>query len=258
MIYKRFLLIQFSHNHPNGGINDVINSVENYLEAKVWFDYNVKTIDTNNSITFQVFDCVKCCVANEFVNIAKPKNMKLSILIPSLVERTDLLKSLLTNLNKQIAECNAIGEVEILTNIDSRQKTTGEKRNELHQQSKGDYVWFIDDDDEIYPLGIKRVLEAIKEGKDCIAINGLITTNGRNAKKWFISIKNKYEEINNVYYRYPNHITPIKRSIALSVPFPNKNMYEDYEYATSLKNTGLLKTETVISEPIYNYKYVTK
>ena len=184
--------------------------------------------------------------------------MILSILIPTLTERVFYLDKLLKQLNKQIEFCNAKDKVEILINSDNREKTTGLKRNELLKKAKGEYVWFIDDDDELYPGAINAVLEAAKKKPDCMAINGTMTTNGRNEERWFIAINNSYEKRNGVYYRYPNHITPIRRELATKIKFPNKTLGEDFDYATALKEAKLLKTEEAIKLPIYHYQYRRK
>lgn len=184
--------------------------------------------------------------------------MTLSILIPTLTERIVYLDRLLKQINKQIQLINAKDKVEILINSDSREKTTGQKRNELLQQAKGDYVWFIDDDDELYPGAINAVLEAAKKKPDCMAINGTMTTNGRNEERWFIAINNTYEKRNGIYYRYPNHITPIKRELAIKIKYPDKTLGEDFDYATALKKAKLLKKEEVIRLPVYHYQYRRK
>lgn len=184
--------------------------------------------------------------------------MILSILIPTITERVNYLNNLLKLINMQIRSINAEDKVEIIINSDNREKTTGQKRNELLNKANGKYVWFIDDDDEIYPGAIKAVLEAAEKNPDCMAINGTMTTNGRNEERWFIAINNSYEKRNGVYYRYPNHITPIKRELAIKIKFPNKTLGEDYDYATQLKNAGYLKTEEIIKLPIYHYKYRSK
>lgn len=184
--------------------------------------------------------------------------MILSILIPTLTDRVNYLNNLLKIINNQIQAIKAEDKVEILVNSDNRQKTTGEKRNELLQLAEGDYVWFIDDDDEIYPGAIKAILEAANKNPDCMAINGTMTTNGVNEERWYIAINNSYEKRNGIYYRYPNHITPIKRKLAVKIKFPEKTFGEDFDYATQLKNAGLLKTEEIIKLPIYHYKYRTK
>ena len=87
-----------------------------------------------------------------------------------------------------------------------------------------------------------------------------MTTDGLNPKKWYISKDLGYKsEIRNgqeIYLRYPNHIVPIKRSIAIQVPFGNKYREEDYDFATQLHHRGLIKTETKIDNELYIYKFI--
>jgi glycosyltransferase involved in cell wall biosynthesis len=179
----------------------------------------------------------------------------LSILIPSLHKRVGLLGSLLRDLNQQ-----ATDEVEILTNIDGGEVSTGNKRNQLVNAAKGKYTVFIDDDDVVSSDYIPSILEAAKQDADVIVFNGIMTTDDRNPKKWYISKDLPYKsEMRNgeeIYLRYPNHIVPIRRSIALQVPFPNKYREEDFDYATKLHTMGLIKTEAKIDKYLYTYKFM--
>ena len=181
----------------------------------------------------------------------------LSILIPSLYKRTGLLSSLLSDLNSQIEDKS---QVEILTFVDDGGISTGNKRNRLVEQAQGKYVVQVDDDDVVSSDYIPSILEAAKQDADVIVFNGIMTTDGRNPKKWYISKDLPYKsDIRNgeeIYLRYPNHIVPIKRDIALQVPFPNKYREEDFDYATKLHNLGLIKTEAKIDKYLYTYRFI--
>ncbi len=179
----------------------------------------------------------------------------LSILIPSLHKRVGLLNALLKDLREQSTD-----EVEILTSVDGGEISTGNKRNNLVNAAKGKYTVFIDDDDTVSSEYIPSILAAAKQDPDAIVFNGIMTTDGGNAKKWYISKDLPYKStIRNgeeIYLRYPNHLVPIKRDIALQVPFPNKYREEDFDYATKLHNMGLIKTEYKIDKYLYTYKFV--
>ena len=130
--------------------------------------------------------------------------MLLSITIASVSIRKEMLDNLLLELNKQIAENNSEQEVEILIDADD-DRFLGTKRKLMLSQVKGLFTSAIDDDDLIFPNYIKLIIEAIKNDSsvDCLAINGIITTNGLNPKKWFISYR--YEdwfEENDICLRY--------------------------------------------------------
>lgn len=174
----------------------------------------------------------------------------LSVLIATMPSRIDSFSKLWHELFKQ---CLYIRNVEILNDI-SMHYNIGAKRNSLLQLAKGEYIVFIDDDDHISPNYISLILEACKSGADCIGINGKITTNGYNERQWFISKEYEtWHEANGIYYRTPNHISPVRRELALQVGFPEVSFAEDAEYSQRL--LPLLKSEVLISEPIYHYDY---
>ena len=187
----------------------------------------------------------------------------LSILIPTIPERKSTFTSLLKVIHSHIDFCNAWQEVEILHDASQRGSiTTGEKRNHLLSRARGEYIWFIDDDDMILEGAISEILKATETDCDVMAINGIMTTDGKDEKQWYIALGNPYEakwvDGKEIYLRYPNHITPMKREIASQIKFADKNNFEDYSFAVSLKDSGLLKTETTIDTPVYYYKYSTQ
>lgn len=178
--------------------------------------------------------------------------IKLSILIATMPSRKESFYRLLDSLNYQL--CNTFG-VEILSD-DSMHINVGQKRNSLLLRAKGEYIVFIDDDDEISGDYINLILNAAKFNPDCIGINGFITTNGKNKMQWYISKSYKrWFTHKGIYYRTPNHISPVKRLLALEAMFPEIAHAEDYEY--SMRLLPLLKSEYIISEPLYFYKYIS-
>lgn len=190
---------------------------------------------------------------------------KLSILIPTLEQRHYQLGFLINEINLQRYANEAFDKVELLFDSDSltdpNRKTTGKKRNDLLQKAKGEYCWFVDDDDMIMANAIREILKGIEYNLDSFAINGIMTTDGADLKKWYIAKDNPYiadwstgEEI---YLRYPNHITPMKTDIARQIGFPDQSNFEDKEFADKLKASGLIKTEYKIETPVYHYQYST-
>jgi len=173
---------------------------------------------------------------------------RLSILICALTSRTRLLERLL-----RLLQAQRTPEIEILTSTDSGQLTTGTKRNHLLNQASGEYIAFIDDDDLVSDDYISKILEAIKTNPDCCGIEGLITFKRKSITRKFIhSIKYGFWYTNdNVYYRYPNHLSPVRRELALQVKFPDQTVGEDRVYSDKL--FPLLQTEVYIDGPIYYY-----
>lgn len=177
---------------------------------------------------------------------------KLSILILTIPARKLMLDNLITELRRQMED----KPVEILINV-SPDKTIGAKRNALLKKAEGDYVVFIDDDDLIARDYIDRILEATETNPDCIGISGIIIPRGKKHRPWHISMDYKeWFEKNEVYYRSPNHISPVKRSIALKAMFPEINHGEDKVYSERIY--PLLKTEVRIEGCMYTYRYNSK
>lgn len=178
--------------------------------------------------------------------------VKLSILIATMPSRKEHLIAFLDMLKIN----GSFPQVEIITD-DSMEYNVGAKRNRLLEKAQGEYVVFCDDDDDITSNYVSLILEACKSGADCIGISGIITTNGRDKRQWHISKDyGRWHEKNGIYYRTPNHISPVKRELALQAGFPEIAFGEDAEYSRRL--LPLLKTEVKIEQNIYWYKYVTK
>lgn len=185
--------------------------------------------------------------------------MKLSILIPSLVEREHLLNRLLNELNNQIHECKA--EVEICVITDNREQSIGAKRNSLLKMAKGEYFCFFDDDDLPEKNYLKLILEAIEQNPDVIPINGYMTTRGENPTSWEMGLEYErrtiYDTLGKVshYEAPPNHLAVFKKSLVKDYLFQDISWGEDSEWADRLKNNNVLKTQIRIKEKIYHYVF---
>jgi hypothetical protein len=185
----------------------------------------------------------------------------LSILICSLYKRAGMLAVLLGNLYNQIEKLGAEDKVEVLVEADHGETPTGTKRNILMEQASGVYVTAIDDDDSVPDYYIEEILKAAELDCDAMAINGIITTDSVDEKQWFISKDNQYkasfDENGKEYYdRYQNHISPIKRAIATQFKFLDIFQGEDFNWATRIRDSGLIQTEAKIEKPMYHYKFV--
>ncbi len=183
-----------------------------------------------------------------------------SILICTIEERKASFTALYEKLTKQIQDLDLQDHIEVLYFKDKRgEHTVGHKRNVLLEQSKGKYVSFIDDDDDIHDKYIELIATKLGDHPDCVNLNGIIRSNDQRPKKFIHSIEYKsYFEKNNTYFRPPNHLNPIRRSIAVQFTFPEKNRGEDTDWAMQIVRSGLLRTEETIDEPYYFYYYVSK
>ena len=187
---------------------------------------------------------------------------KLSILICTLPSRIIVFERLRSKLISQAKANNLEDHIEILSNADES-ISIGNKRNLLLKESKGLYVCFIDDDDDIADYYIEELSKVVESDKDCASLKGIITWDGERPEIFEHSIKYqsyksnlKNQEV--VYERYPNHLNCIKSDIAKQIAFTDKNFSEDTDYADMLFASGLIKTEFTIDKILYYYLYATK
>lgn len=171
--------------------------------------------------------------------------------------RVNKLANLRAVLDRQLTQ-----QVEVITDS-SMNYNIGTKRNKLLSLATGKYVVFIDDDDLISSDYIAQVVLACsmynkdQDNPDCIGISGVISTNGGNERQWHISKDYQmWFERSGVYYRTPNHISPVKRELALAAGFPEISFGEDFEY--SMRLLPMLKTEVKIPGILYYYRYESR
>lgn len=180
----------------------------------------------------------------------------LSILICTLPERELMLFGLISDLDNQIEDKSVVEVV-----IDDRVGvSTGSKRQSLLEKARGKYISFIDDDDSVPPYYIDEILKGAQTDCDCMAINGIMTTDGTNEIDWRLSKDNPnttiFENGKAIYLRTCNHIAPVKRELALLAGFPDISNGEDKEYSERLNK--FLKTEFKIEHEMYHYQYITR
>lgn len=176
----------------------------------------------------------------------------LSILIPTLPERTRLLSRLKNILEPQVSKHPG---VEIKYHDAGRQMTTGEKRNHLINNCEGEYFSFIDDDDIVPAYYVEQLMKAIESSPDVITFIGHMTTNGRDRRDFTIKLGESYNERGGHYYRFPNHLCCFKKSLVQHIKFPHQHMQEDYIWAKQIHDRGILKSEVHIPIEMYHYDY---
>lgn len=190
---------------------------------------------------------------------AQDSQIKLSVLVASVVERHGSFTALMNELNKQRDELGEHAhEVEFVTHIDNKEISIGAKRQGLLEKSRGKFLCFIDDDDMILQNYLYRIHKAITDHPDidCVGIRGIMYTDGRKLENWKVSsIYNAW--MDNVdgfrYVRCIHHWCPVRRDHALAVGFPDFRFGEDHPYSMGLRE--YCKNEYFIDENIYQYNY---
>ncbi|MHC4094398.1 MAG: glycosyltransferase, partial [Planctomycetota bacterium] len=87
-----------------------------------------------------------------------------SILISAIPERYHSAQPLLYSLLESQGVARR-PDIELLTLMDNRRRSVGDKRNALLDLAVGEYVSFIDDDDLVAPIYVDKVYRAIVKAR---------------------------------------------------------------------------------------------
>jgi glycosyltransferase involved in cell wall biosynthesis len=196
--------------------------------------------------------------------------LKLSILICTLKNREIGARCLFESLIGQMSNYGIVHAIdrkgglrtcankiiEIISCLDDGELSIGAKRQLLLERAKGDYICFVDDDDEVPEYYIEEILRTIETEPDCVGFWGtIVSTRNGAAKKVHYSLHNKqlrHDMGKDIFLRGIGHLSPVKRSIAMQVGFVDKSHGEDRIYSEGI--TPLIETEVFIDKAMYTYK----
>ncbi len=182
--------------------------------------------------------------------------MQLSLLIPTLECRSSQYSRLVGGLQLQIRNAGRSSDVEILSYPDAGGSSIGHKRNHLLERSRGEFVAFIDDDDEVSERYIELICGALSRRPevDCLGIRGVITFRGTHPCEFVHSVR--YSDMfsrKHTYYRPPTHLNPIRRAIAVLFRFPDVSYSEDLDWALRMRDQRVLQREEFVNSVLYYY-----
>ena len=238
------------HNHPAWGLG----------QADTLFHKNEADGRVSDQQTFLDRRKYNFYIDQTALDEAMPKMW--SILICTLDEREKSFNFIYNKLLRQIAALGLQNQIEVLYFKDNREQTVGFKRNWLMEKSCGKYTCYVDDDDNVSDDYIATIYEKLLKNPDCVDLQGIITFSGKNPRTFLHSIKynNSYTAqgsfppaINGIYYRPPNHLNPIKRTIGCQFLFPEKNSMEDSNWSIQIAQSNLIQYEEEVSNPYYFY-----
>jgi glycosyltransferase involved in cell wall biosynthesis len=174
--------------------------------------------------------------------------VKLSILIPTLPSRWQFFSRLMGILEPQLTP-----EVDLIWLGDARQRSLGEKRNNLLSLVKSDYLCFVDDDDRIHGQFVEKVLSAIEERSDVIVYDQTCSVDGGPERLCRYGIELEPSDKPHLWTGKPAHTSTWRSEIAKQGRFPEKNFGEDFDWVAQV--WPLCKTQTRIEgEPLYFYE----
>lgn len=181
----------------------------------------------------------------------------LSVLIPATPKRYHShLFPLWQKLQRQVDALERDGAVELLVFLDNRQRTIGEKRDALVQISRGKFVAFVDDDDDVADNYIETLVKAIDAHGDDISVvtfDQLAIINGASAICSF-SLRHRNEAFSQPRFnRSAWHVCAWKGELARKYRFPASNYGEDWAWARHLVIEAT--KELHINSVLHTYRY---
>lgn len=177
----------------------------------------------------------------------------LSILIPTVGQREAQFCELIAMLGPQVRAHD--GGIEALCYWNNGERSLAEIRQALVEEARGLYVSQIDDDDSVPDYYCNRIINAIGSVfPDQVGWHMRAWWDGEPLKPTYHSLRyDRWWDDANGYYRNCSHLNPIKRDIALRVPFTGHDGPEDFCWAREI--APLVKTEEYIEEPMYFYRF---
>ena len=192
-----------------------------------------------------------------------PENIKLSILILSIPSRIKQLETLLEKLENQFDD----DRVEILVMLDNKSFHIYEKRNELLDMARGEYLCFLDDDDNVADNYIPSILDVLdNETPDVICFKQHCNDNGAEFDVVF-DIDHNWDPMDQLQFngvgfndlkRPPFHMCPWKSEIAKAEKFTENydaqgQSCEDSDWL--LRLYPQVKEQIFIDDCLHHYHY---
>lgn len=176
-------------------------------------------------------------------------NPTLSILTPAIWNR-DGAKFLAAAISEQIGS----GPVEHLVLFDNRARTIGAKRQALVDIARGQYLAFVDDDDDVSPDYVASLLRAAETGADCITFRQRAIYNGLESEVHF-GINNQDGPFapGGITLRAPWHVCAWKRDRVAGCLFSESNYGEDLIWCQQARRR--IRTGHHIDRVLHTYRH---
>ena len=157
----------------------------------------------------------------------------LTIAIATLADRVgSCLPALVKTLDQQ-----AQGKpVEILAFLDNQYRSLGAKRNALAELANGEFLAFVDDDDDVSDDYVETLLDAITQHNnvDCIVFDAWVTIDGKPDRICRYGAELDNTNSPQTYFRRPNHVACFRTEIVRRVPREDITFEEDTRWANAV------------------------
>lgn len=179
--------------------------------------------------------------------------MKWEILIPTVVDRKEQFKRLADTLAPQVEKYK--GDIVVTVLWNNYEHELSELRQSMIEHAEGEYVNFIDDDDNVADNYCDKIYPLL-DGVDYIGFRVAFYQHGQKQKQVVHSLTSEgWFDNGEGYFRRGTLINPTKRELMLKAGFKDsdyrKGVPEDTTYAQNIDK--YLKTEHFIEEEVHIY-----
>lgn len=195
--------------------------------------------------------------------------IKLSVLMLSIPSRNAQMINLFNKLQDQVAALSERHSVELLVLTDNCSKSIADKRNDLLRASRGKYIAFLDDDDDVSEVYISSLIASMNssDSPDCITFKQYCLIDGEAMVVNFgighphgELVRDQSGSLMDIK-RPPYHMCLWRRELALSEQFnsvygKNGQSTEDIDWL--LRLYPKIKTEIHIDVVLHYYIYNSK
>jgi len=179
---------------------------------------------------------------------------KLSILMGSVGDRLERMCGIYGKISSQAAPFHP--NVEIVVMTDNRCRSIGLKRQALLDVARGEYVCYVDDDDDVADVHVQSLYEAVNQFRaDVFVFPTLCISDQYGTIRVDHSVGFENEDVQvEGFRRKPWWMHPICRELAVSSVFTDSNWGEDADWLGPLWKKMLVEFE-VTEEPLYYYNW---
>jgi glycosyltransferase involved in cell wall biosynthesis len=176
----------------------------------------------------------------------------LSILTPSVPSRWERVEQLSREIYHQASALDAERKVEHLVFSDNWNRRIGEKRDNLLGLARGQYIAYVDDDDNISPDYIQRMLSLAATGADVLTFRQNVLFEGKQGMVEFrLNHPDEAFKPGEITRRGPWHVCGWKRTLVEGCIFPHLDYGEDAAWSAQARRH--VKTEAHWPHVLHGY-----
>lgn len=178
----------------------------------------------------------------------------LSILTPTIPERWEQLANIQLKIADQALLGGFAAKVEHLALFDNKARSIGAKRQALVDIARGQYVAFVDDDDDVSEDYVASLLEAAQTGADVITFRQRAIYNGLESEVHFGAMNQDGPFTpGGITLRAPWHVCAWKRSVVQGCLFGESNYGEDLVWCQQARKR--IRTAHHIDKVLHTYRH---